>query len=228
MFDITNLASHFAEVGKYLAAEVARKDEKIVSLEAHVARLTEIEHAFSTTCAEKDACITTLGEHVSRLEKEVRKLQDDNAAFSKVSHIIAMEKENARLRAEIAALAKQLSTTSAGKQSPKAEIKQKSESVGMVPVHHPIASSIILCDHQEKESTNPIECEEPSNVATRDGEIACETQEEETFITKKIKGVTYYISEKDMGIYQMMNNGDVGCKLGVLEKKNDKTKAIWN
>lgn len=47
-------------------------------------------------------------ERICTLEHHINELKEENAAFSKVSQIIAMEKENARLRNEIASLQKKL------------------------------------------------------------------------------------------------------------------------
>jgi predicted nucleic acid-binding Zn-ribbon protein len=58
---------------------------------------------------------------IHKLEMEVAQLKDDNAAFSKVSQIIAMEKENARLRNELSALQKKLTTTTVEEEKEKEE-----------------------------------------------------------------------------------------------------------
>jgi len=94
------------------------------------------------------------------LQQKIIQLQEENAAFSKVSHIVAMEKENARLQRELS------------------DLKAK-----LVKVEPP-----------------------PKQ----------QDAEEESFYLQKIKGKQYYISEKDLSIYAMTEDEDVGEKIGVL------------
>ena len=52
-----------------------------------------------------------LKEDVQSLEHKILQLKDENAAFSKVSHIVAMEKENARLQKELLDLKNKIKKT---------------------------------------------------------------------------------------------------------------------
>jgi hypothetical protein len=70
-------------------------DAKLSELEAVRIQLTTLTKAWSDD-----------RERMVQLEQHIYDLKEENAAFSKVSQIIAMEKENARLRNEINLLQK--------------------------------------------------------------------------------------------------------------------------
>lgn len=62
------------------------------------------------------------------MNTELTKLKEENAAFSKVSHIIAMEKENSKLRQEISMLQKRIDIHQKTKTNMEVDIKITEES----------------------------------------------------------------------------------------------------
>lgn len=82
--------------------------DDILRSQAHLSRELQTMQYKVKEC---EAAAANDQQMICKLELEVAQLKDDNAAFSKVSQIIAMEKENARLRNELNALQKKLTTT---------------------------------------------------------------------------------------------------------------------
>lgn len=92
--------------------------DDILRSQAHLSR--EL-HTMQDKVKEYETTAAKDQETIRKLELEVAQLKDDNAAFSKVSQIIAMEKENARLRNELNALQKKLTTTTVEEEEEKEE-----------------------------------------------------------------------------------------------------------
>lgn len=176
--------------------------------------------------------------HIQSLQQDISRLKEDNAAFSKVSHIIAMEKENSKLRSEVEMLTKRLSRS-----RPPPQI---TESEHTLPGNLPnlclnagvwCMESVVTVPIQEKEP-EPVTYQITESEKTLPGNLSNsaestvplqEPEEEgESFYIKRIKGVDYYISEMTSYIYKKEGDEEVGDKVGRLEKtEGNKSKVVW-
>lgn len=158
----------------------------------HTERVDMLEAEKSTLLAEKAKLTRDLEDRsneVSTLKEELAKLREENAAFSRVSHIIAMEKENARLRGEVKTLTERLATAKPASQAPQA-------------------------------SQAPPQPLPPTPSPTED-------QGDEEFYEKKIKGAVFFISASTSIVYENVE-GEVGQRVGRLDKKDGKLKVVWD
>lgn len=184
---------------KWLTEAIEKKDDTIRLYEQRIEISDEEKQWLTNTCDRQVKNIKDLENEISILraqlsacKQEIQEAQKDQREFSKVSQVIQMEKENAKLKADIALLNERLSrkVEKAVDESPK---KNDNASTG------------------EVEATN--------------------TDKAPSFSVyeKKIKGKNYYISNDDeMIIYDVLEDGDVGPRLGQLIKKEDKTKIVWD
>jgi len=117
--------------------------------------------------------------------------------FAKVSHVVSLEKENAKLKLELSKF--------------KNSSKDKAEAAIQVEPIDELSSSKIM-DEANKEKEEK------------------QTEEEEDFYEKKIKGATYYISSLTQKIYEKTEDGEVGKHVGLLQKEakmlNNMTKTV--
>lgn len=171
---------------------VKEKADAVIALAEEVDSHKRTKEALDVATHDRDTMAIMLGEEqrslsservlVSTLRAEVARLAEEVAAFSKVSHIIAMEKENARLKGEVKALMERLSKPT--------------------PVLAPLPAAIA----PKKDDSEP----------------------EEEYVQKKIKGTMFFVSTKDSVVYEDLD-GEVGQRLGRLEHKKDgKLKVVWD
>ena len=220
------IKQQFSELGDKLFKRLEYYDEIIKFLNSKIDVLTDENNKYKKVYEEQETTVNNLTNEVYNLKNNIQQLEEDNAAFSKVSHIIAMEKENAKLKSDIKLLTHRCNILS-----------KRNIQVHPTPIlnesYMPIPQNILPSFQPPPEpkpqlpllSTPPPSPPSPSNDIQ---ETLEDEQDEETFIEKKIKGNIYYISENTQYIYQKLENGDVGNKLGALEKRNDKTKAVWD
>lgn len=195
------------------AAEVQRLNVQINDLDSEVKEYRQqLEHAstnmkkFETDNAE----LTVSNDHlrevvqsqqqdIERLQAAIKQLEQEKIDFAKVSHVVAIEKENAKLRQELEFSRKKLQEYEAKKGDDENEQPK----------------SVIVPEKQVVDEVPPLEDE--------NDEEEIEVQE------KKIKGVVYFVNTKDgKTVYQKNEDGTIGDVVGMLEKHGTKTKIIWN
>jgi type IV secretory pathway VirB10-like protein len=240
------IKQQFSELGDKLFKRLEYYDEIIKILNSKIDLLTDEKNKYKIVYEEQETTVNSLTNEVYNLKNNIQQLEEDNAAFSKVSHIIAMEKENAKLKSDIKLLTHRCNILS-----------KRNIQVHPTPIlnecHMPLPQNILPSFQPPPEPkpklpllsipspTPPSPSPPPSppappsppndNRDTLEDEDEDEDEDEadeETFIEKKIKGTIYYISENTQYIYEKLENGDVGKKLGALEKRNDKTRAVWD
>ena len=203
--DIEYMKGYLSSLGDNISKEIESYQEEI---KMYKGVIIDMQNKYDTVVSDnesKTGDIIRLNGQISSLTKEILRLQEDNAAFSKVSHIIAMEKENAKLRAEVDFLNKRIRQRSV-KEEPKATIN--------------------VIEEVRKDSQDATFKDVIKDVIK---EVPIQEEEEETFYEKKIKGVTYYISEITSLIYKKNDDEEVGDKVGRLEKTaENKNKVIWD
>lgn len=157
--------------------------------------------------ADTNARMTTALEEktqlIIKLESCIKDLEQEKKDFTRVSHVVAIEKENAKLRAEINALKK----------------KMKDDVPSPEPNHTPTTDT-----HE-----SPLGTENPVDQPT-EPEVTAEesTSEHLEVYEKKIKGKMYFVSSQDdKTVYERKTDGSVGDIVGYLEKHGTKTKITW-
>ena len=106
--DIEYMKGYLSSLGDNISKEIESYQEEI---KMYKGVIIDMQNKYDTVVSDnesKTGDIQRLNDQVLSLTKDISRLQEDNAAFSKVSHIIAMEKENAKLRAEIEFLNKRI------------------------------------------------------------------------------------------------------------------------
>ena len=157
--------------------------EKMQAVAAENSKLAQENNNFTYT-------MKSLEQEIGQLKRNIEMLEDERRQFTKVSHIIALEKENTKLRIEIEKL----------KTKP-AETKQI--------VQHEVVDSV------------------PSPISEEQNAVV-EEEESIDVYEKVIKGNTYYVSNKeDKTIYEKLEDGSIGNKVGTIVKSNGRSKVEW-
>lgn len=193
-----------------------------------------------------------------KLRNEITSLQEDQHVYNKVSQIIALEKENNRLKVEIEFLSKRVTNLLASRR-----VSETSSSVPPDPVttdaHHDVESHTCYDDQRQQQDEHQVKGEgevKGDSEVEGEGEGKVESEgenddeehgdeehgdeghseeepEEEPDVemyVKTIKGIDYYVSDDDQMIIYEINQEDesVGRRLGQLQKVNGKTKVVWD
>lgn len=220
---VDSLSVHAFEsltVQQVLIDQQARKYEEL--LKEHQS-LKEAHANVLNVMLEKDATIKGLEGKLQSLEDQVKSLQEENMTFQKVSSIIQYDKENKRLRQEIATLEKKLLS---GAVPPKAGDLRNMDAPKLgapklvdVPIQMVQQTEDIIA--KDKEESNVIKTE-PMLEESEDSE-GIQVYEQ------KINKVVYYVSDdNDKRIFQKNKDGEIGDELGFLEMANGKLKPKWN
>lgn len=139
---------------------------------------------------------------ISRLQKQIEAVEDDKRQLTKVSNIIAIERENSRLKFEMESLKKKLATKLAAPVLTKDTVIEVTEAKEVVMIN------------DDKVAVE--KCEEEADT---DHEEDLEVYE------KKIKNNVYYVSTRDdASVYEKDDDGAIGQKIGYLQKVNGKLK----
>jgi regulator of replication initiation timing len=156
---------------------------------------------------------------INRLQKQIEVIEDDKRQLTKVSNIIAIERENSRLKLEIDSLKKRLAKPTIN--------TPNTQSI----INHSIKSESVEVAVELNE--NP---REDTSIKSGSVEVVVELNENPTedinndieVYEKKIKNVIYYVStNEDMTIYIKEDDGAIGDKVGFLTNHNGKTKVQW-
>lgn len=170
-------------------------------------------------CNELSSTIETLNARISSLE-------DDANQFAKVSHVVALEKENAMLRSHLE-IYQRVAKKKENNEKDKVEclIKEPNECDNEISQTHEeedamgdacgVASGIV---HDPEEIPQQV-----SSSTNEDDSEHLQVKE------KAIKGTTYYVScDDDMFIYEKIPENKIGKKLGQLVvSAAGRKKAIW-
>ena len=149
--------------------------------------------------------VDDLREQLSNAEETIRRLEDEKAAFSRVSQIIAMEKENARLKTELEQL--------------QGKLKQND------------VVSKNICDVTTETTEYPTRNSESALSSLTTSEITpflINDHGTTAYAEKRIKGTMYYVSQNNV-LYEKKDDTSVGPRVGMLTKTKDgKTKVQWD
>lgn len=147
---------------------------------------------------------------ISRLQKQIETIEDDKRQLTKVSNIIAIERENSRLKFELEYLKKRLAKTT------------EKVPVGTVAAET-CAPTIVETDIDNVKTGVEETVVESKEHAVE--ETVVEAEDDIEVYEKKIKNIVYYVSTKDdMSVYEKDSDGSIGNKIGYLQKVNGKLK----
>lgn len=155
--------------------------------------------------------VLSLTKDNEQLKRHVRELEDYSTQFSRVSHVVAMERENARLQSHIKLLERRIEIYQQRLKDATHGIESREEAV------------VLNEQPQELPPEKPEDVPEKSQVSQeQEAPIPSQIMRE-----KKIKGIIYYISEGNE-IHTKTEDGDVGECVGKLELlSSGKTKVKW-
>lgn len=164
--------------------------------------------------------IANMTNEIAKLNKTIKDSEDDQKQFTKVSHIINMERENTHLKQQIAILERRVafyqnqcselkSLANKGPESSEQAIQTEE-----VPEEHPFTM------HKELEPKQQAQLEVADEQNSED-------EEGLNVVEKKIKGIIYYLSD-DGDIYDKDEDGTIGQLRGKIESlPSGKTKVKW-
>jgi hypothetical protein len=179
----------------------------VENLTAEVNRLTLENTSFKATNS-------ALEQSQIELSSTIKRLEDENRSFMKVSKIIAVENENAKLKKDIEEM---LQRRVKQFHMPKAQCSQMTQTEAVDPERAPI-----LLAHAEVQTT-----EEAPPQRTEE-EPRPFTQSVVSMKEKKIGG-TLYLVDSDKNVYNKDLNGELGDVVGrLVSMGGSKMKMVWS
>lgn len=149
---------------------------------------------------------------VDNLKKKVQEAEDDQKQFTKVSHIINMERENTHFKQQIAILERRV----AFYQNQCNELKSQLQSQS--PMNQSTQSTQTYTDAPIQDETT---------LVTDESQGHDEQEDALSVVEKKIKGVYYYVSDEN-DIYAKNEDESIGELKGKIEVlSSGKTKVKW-
>jgi chromosome segregation ATPase len=107
--DKSDLMIYFQNVGSYLSVKMDNYKNTIVKLQNELDTVKYNLNAAESLNESTRVYLCEKNAHIASLEANIKKLEDEKNAFSRVSQIIAMEKENTRLKADLEFMNQRLS-----------------------------------------------------------------------------------------------------------------------
>ena len=171
--------------------------EKVASIEAD---LVTKDCTIQTLTAERNLYkddIEILRTNVKDLQNSIKRIEEENTNFKKVSQIIAYEKENSKLKEEIKSLNNKLAKVESGTKSVQCVIPTQQEPIVLQQTREPVQDDI----------------EDDVDLAV--------------FEKKINKMVYYVSDDDAMRIFTKTPEGDIGDELGRLVNVDGKLKPLW-
>lgn len=253
--DSTNILTYFQNIGSFFSVKLDHYKDIIFKLQNELGVVKENYNVAQDAVESASKLLDEKDVHIASLEANIKRLEDEKNAFSRVSQIIAMEKENTRLKADLEFMNQRLNklTTIKGDEnhaspeenSPKSQEpvykkKIKGEEKTYIYQINDVGSKIgylqsIVDKDNNKEKLKAVRDDALTKVITKANEEQLEssTQSQEQVYKKKIKGTYYFIGEETKNIYQINDDEQVGSKIGylqtIVDKDNkEKLKVIWD
>lgn len=162
---------------------------------------------------------------VDKLKVKVQEAEDDQKQFTKVSHIINMERENTHFKQQIAILERRV----AFYQNQCNDLKSHQQQVQQQSQTNQ-ATQTCIDDNAHFQQTDTTDIVNPPDM---EGDVNNGEDEEQdddggmSVVEKKIKGIVYYVSE-DNDIYEKNEDDSIGILKGKIEvSASGKTKVKW-
>lgn len=176
--------------------------------------------------------------NLNRLQTEVDDFEDERKRFSRVSHVIAMEKENHRLKQDIDLQERRIQIyQNQLKQylQPQHAVWNNSIELPVSEEVHVLQDTIVQNEHEPSQAqdviVNDVPLQDEAVVENAHQSFEDETEDDDegiNVVEKKIKGVIYYLADNG-DIYQKNDDESIGDLLGRLETSvSGKTKVKWN
>lgn len=168
--------------------------------------------------------IAKMTNEITKLNKTIKDSEDDQKQFTKVSHIITMERENTHLKQQIAILERRV-----------AFYQNQCNELKALSAKGPESNDQAIQTEEVSEETpinvQPEHEQEPIQSATeaevQDREEGDGDEDGLNVVEKKIKGVIYYVSDEG-DIYDKDEDENIGELRGKIETlPSGKTKVKW-
>jgi chromosome segregation ATPase len=212
----TNINTYFNNLGNYFHTRIDHYEDTLSKIQTEIVSLTEKYNIAQNQIASHLKIIGDKDNLITKLEADIKRLEDEKNAFSRVSQIIAMEKENTRLKADLEFLSTRLN---------KLVTKAVDDSVKDAET----CTKEVVAEAVAKDAAK-----DEDGGEQKDDRGECGEEElHEPVYKKKIKGTLYFIGENTKRIYQIDENDKVGQHIGHLQTifdkdKNEKLKVVWN
>lgn len=211
--DLDFLKTYLSSLPDNIINEIEAYKNKIYILEEDLHEIKKERDIYNRSLCEKDHIIQELQLELNKINDEIVRVKEDNAAFSKVSHIIAMEKENSKLKTEISFLNERLSKA----------LKKKNVEDIISPPQTFIPLARVL--QQSIEENKKIILDPPMEKLE---ELDVVKPDLVNYTEKNIKGKLYYVSNDTSTVYEKLEDGRIGIEMGHLERnKTGKLRIIW-
>jgi cysteinyl-tRNA synthetase len=164
--------------------------------------MNDINEKYKRVCDDNvrlNTLINDMKKNITILEKKLDEAHEEHKLLSKVSHVIAMEKENSKLRSELDFWKNRhmVKTTND-------ELKTNTNIENNINVSETTFQTLEECDEEIKDIKDSKEYKE-----------------------KKIKGIIYMINGID--VYTQQADGTIGEHVAILQTlENGKSKIKWN
>lgn len=193
----------------------------ITTLQHSLHQVQQSNAQLQKECASLSATIGQLQATIKKLEQKIVDADEDHKQFSKVSHLVAMEKENAKLRADLEFWMRRNVKADQHiqmlhNQADNKDLKASEPSIVEVSsIHH---------DQTPEPTSEPIS--DPPHVPEPVQETTVHNTED-VYVEKKIKGTIYLV--KDNEVYEKCSDGIApGRQVATLQLLNTgKTKIKW-
>lgn len=199
--DVDNIDVFFSDLGKKVQEFINSLKTQIASLNNEVNVVSDLNYILQNSLDNSKNQVAILNAENATLKKRIEIVEEEKLQFSRVSQIVAMEKENARLRNEIDLLQSKLTKI----QSTEIRHPKRNDPIPMV-----------VEEEQAPEENKP------------DKDIVSEPTEKDIMLTgstKKINGKSYYVYNNL--IYEKTETGAGVAPLGRIYKHGNKSKVEW-
>jgi len=181
----------------------------------------------------KDLCHQLLVSktEVNKLIKKVQDAEDDQKQFTKVSHIINMERENTHFKQQVTILERRVAFYQNQCNELKLQLQSQSQILQLTQhtqtctddnTHEETSDEPLTSPHQDIEAKD----KDHNDKVSEDNDDS-EDSEDLSVVEKKIKGVIYYVSD-DNDIYERNEDESIGDLKGKIEVlSSGKTKVKW-
>ena len=232
--------SRMTDVSAVIDREYAERQKDLVE---RVRVLTAENDALKKTHATFDAERT-------RLTSRIKGLEEEHLNFTKVSKLIAIENDNARLKAEVSSLKNAIATAKgpcatmmtadAHSQTDEIQVPEviDMETQSHLPTVAEAETQTELDAKQNAKQNAKVEVkldaetkEDAKQDAKQDAQEKQSEPEESIHVKeKKIGKATYYIDQNNI-VYQRMDDGTMGEKVGEIKRDTDngktKSRVVW-
>lgn len=209
-----------------LRNKVFSLEEQNQILSEEVEQLGPIKEKHASLSSEN----TLLYAEIYSLKNTLKTLEEDQKSFMKISHLAALDKENARLRQELELALKKNVVSHAVPLIKSVEMEEESCGGGIDGGEEDGGEEDCGGEEVEVENKGDEHVDEDKTMIVEEDRMV-ETEDESAELDvyeKKINGRIYYVSRgDDRSVYMRNDDDSIGSRVGSLVKIGDKYKMSW-